>query len=151
MSEQNELAAVTSGLPAPDVNHPDLAPFWEGTRGGRLLVPRCDGCLRHIWPPRPACPRCRSLDATWSEVPGRGTLFTWTVIHRPSSQSFADLVPFAVAVVEIEEHPVRIIGRVVEAEPADLRVGDHMEVTFVRISQEAVVPVWRPAGKGSHA
>ena len=51
--------------PMPAITH-DNSFFFEGAARGELLIQRCESCgtLRH--PPRPGCPKCRSLD--WGTV-----------------------------------------------------------------------------------
>ena len=46
----------------PDVEDPDAAEFWAGCARGELLVQTCKSCGLRRMPPRPMCPRCRSLE-----------------------------------------------------------------------------------------
>ena len=38
------------------------APFWEGAKEGRLMLPRCTNCNRVHWYPRLICPFCHSME-----------------------------------------------------------------------------------------
>ena len=58
--------------------------FWfEGARDHRLLIQHCTSCgpLRH--PPLPACGNCGSLEWDAVESTGRGTLYSYVVVHYP--------------------------------------------------------------------
>lgn len=46
----------------------------------RFLATRCAGCERVYAPPRPLCPACLKPTA-WLELPGTGTLETFSVLH----------------------------------------------------------------------
>ncbi len=134
--------------PLPNVDEPDFAPFWGGCREGMLLLPRC--AAGHLnWPPRPACRECQAEIVDWIEVPGRGQLFSWTVVHRTRLQGFADLTPYTVVIVALEQDPsIRLLGRCVCA-PSPLAPGLPMEVVFVAAGENIVLPLWRPVSSGS--
>jgi uncharacterized OB-fold protein len=38
-------------------------------------------------------------------VSGEGTVWTWTVVHKPGHASFADAAPYAVVIVTLAEGP----------------------------------------------
>jgi uncharacterized OB-fold protein len=90
------------------------------------------------------CPRCRSLDSTWERGSGRGRVWSWVVAHPPVIPSFADRVPFNVAVIELEEG-VRMIGNVFDVSNEDLHDGMPVEVTFEDLEEGVSLPQWRPA------
>ena len=64
------------------------------------------------------------------------------VHHHPPVYGFEN--PFAIAVVELEEG-TRIVGNVLEIDPADIHIGMPVEVCFTRIEDEWTLPLWRPA------
>lgn len=135
-----------TGVPLPDTEEPELAPFWAGCRAGELRMPRCQGCGRDLWPPRAACRHCGALDREWRAVPGRGKLFTWTVVGHTPIAGFAAAVPFAVGVVEVDGLPgVRMVGRVL-TKPEELRVAAPVRVGFEQASTDVWVPVWHVEG-----
>jgi uncharacterized OB-fold protein len=51
--------------------------------------------------PRVRCPHCFSPDLTWHRVDPVGTIYAFTVTHRPTAPMFADDVPQAIAIVEL--------------------------------------------------
>lgn len=119
----------------------DNAFFFEGTREGRLLIQRCGACgvLRH--PPRPACAECRSFEWDTVEASGRGTVYSYVVVHHPQVPSFD--YPLAVAVVELEEG-TRLVANI-EGVPADaVTIGMPVAVDFVTLDDELTLPMFRP-------
>jgi uncharacterized OB-fold protein len=58
--------------------------------------------------------------------------------------SFADRVPFNVAVIELEEG-VRMIGNVFDISNDRLQDGMAVQVTFEDIEEGVSLPQWRPA------
>ena len=52
---------------------------------------------------------CGSDEWEWALATGRGQVYSWTITHRPLDPGFADEVPYAVLVVEMEEGP-RLVG-----------------------------------------
>ncbi|GAA1828335.1 hypothetical protein GCM10009836_02600 [Pseudonocardia ailaonensis] len=107
---------------------PDTAFFWKGCDEHRLLIQRCAGCgvLRH--PPGPACPACHGFDADHVVATGHGTVHSYAVHHYPPVQGFPG--PAVIGLVELDEG-VRIVSNIVGRDPADLRVGDRVEVFFL--------------------
>src|SRR3546814_12553085 len=69
----------------------------------RLCFQQCTGCGRHRHVPRYMCPFCGSPDWEWQESAGRGKVFSWTVTWRAMHPAFADQLPYATVVVEMDE------------------------------------------------
>lgn len=132
-----------AGIPLPNIEEPDFAPFWDGCKERRLLLPRC--ARGHLsWPPRPVCHTCQADTTGWTEVPGRGRLFSWTVVHRTRLRGYADLTPYTVVIVALDQDPsIRLLGRC-EGAPPGLAHGMAMEVVYVPAGG-VVLPCWRPA------
>ena len=119
----------------------DSAVFWDAAAEGRLVAQRCRGCgvLRH--PPRPMCPHCHSLDADAVELSGRGTLYSYAVLHHPQHPAFE--YPVLAALVDLDEG-VRLVSNLADVGPADIAIGMRLEVTFVPTAGDRAVPVFRP-------
>ena len=138
-------------FPLPDLTEPVTAPFWAAAAEGVLAVPRCASCDRWCWYPKDACPACGSTDLPWTPTSGRGTLFSWVVVHHPFLPAFADQVPFVTALVALDDDPaVRIATRFVDASPDVLRIDRPVEVTFgplrySTVDAEVQAPFFRPA------
>lgn len=105
------------GFIAPAIDA-DSAMWWEGVQRRVLLLQRCSACGRRRCPPLPSCPYCGSGDCSVSESAGRGSIYSWTTVHRSLSPQFAGDEPYTVLAVQLEEGP-RLFGRLLsgKAEP----------------------------------
>jgi uncharacterized OB-fold protein len=130
----------------PDPSHPDFRTFWDGCQKGKLLIPRCrNGHL--IWPPRPLCRNCAADIVEHVELAPRGRLYSWTVVHRTRLSGYAQLTPYLVAIVELDDDTsVRMVGRGL-FDAADAEVGRHVSVSFERINGRVTMPMWRLANR----
>jgi uncharacterized OB-fold protein len=140
----------------PDVDDPTAAPFWRGAREGRLLLQTCGDCARPRFPPRPLCAACGSPAVAWREAAGTGRIWSFVVVHGPTLPAFADLTPFPVAVVELDDAPgVRMVGDLVAAPGANIdsvapdaiAVGMAVAVEFLALDERVTLPVWRPVAR----
>jgi len=121
----------------------DGAPYWEGCRRGELRAQRCTACGHLRWPPAVLCPKCLAEGGEWIALSGRGTIFSWIVVHRPQHPAFFGDVPYNVAIVELDEGP-RLHTNVVECANEDLRIGLPVEVVFQKVDDEVTLPKFRP-------
>ena len=123
----------------------DAAPFWTAAREGRLDIQACTECgtLRH--PPRPVCAHCGADSLQWRTVSGRGELWSFTVIHRPTLPAFDERVPYVALVVRLEEGPFLVSTLAGDEVSAETSVGMPVEVVFEPIDDELTVPMFRPA------
>jgi uncharacterized OB-fold protein len=139
------MAEYTKPLPRPE--DPALTkPFWEATKRGELIVPRCRPCSRYFWPPRQACPQCLTEQWDWTPVSGRARLYSYTVVRQPQHAAFEPETPYAYAIVELEEGGVRMISNVVGCTiPDDLAVDMPLVVTFEEATPEWTLFKFRPA------
>jgi uncharacterized protein len=120
----------------------DSAVFWDAAAEHRLVAQRCSACGRLRHPPRPMCPQCHSLDAEAADLSGRGTLYSYAVLHHPQHPAYD--YPVLAALVDLDEG-VRLVSNLVEVDPADIAIGMRLEVTFVPTASDRAVPVFRPA------
>ena len=123
--------------PRPD---PESEPFWSASLDGRLLVQRCTACGHHQLYARAHCLRCRR-SVEWVDVSGRGTIYSFTVIRQNFSRSFKHLLPYVVALVDLEEGP-RLMTNIVDCDPVDVTIGAAVRVHFEPVSDEAALPLF---------
>lgn len=116
--------------------------FYAWCRRRELRFQRCSGCgaWRHV--PREMCAGCGSTDWEWARSSGRGRVFTWTVVARAMHPDFAADVPFAPAVIELEEG-VRLLSTVVDCPPDALRIDMPVEVIFEDVTPKVSLPRFR--------
>lgn len=98
----------------PDLSDPVAQPYWQGLAEGALNYQSCESCGHRWLPARAHCPHCLSDKIAWSPAQGRASLISWVVFHRAYHPAFSDQIPYAVAIVELEEGPrmfARLQGR----------------------------------------
>ena len=117
------------------------APFWDATREKRLTIQRCADCERWIWYPRSACTGCLGEDLRWTDVAGAGSVYAVTVHHRPGVAEMNDRVPYAVALVELQEG-VRMLTNIVDCDPESVRIGQQVLVAWEALSDGRNLPVF---------
>jgi uncharacterized OB-fold protein len=119
-------------------------PYWESAREKKLVVQQCAGCRAWQFPPRRHCAGCGSSELDWRPVSGRGSVYSYTVAHRPPHPVFAGQCPLVIAVVELEEGP-RMMTNIVGCNPADVTVGMSVRAAFEPIADsDVVLPVFEP-------
>ncbi|MFV2176649.1 Zn-ribbon domain-containing OB-fold protein [Actinomadura sp. LOL_016] len=116
-------------------------PFWEGTRRGELLIPRCAECGIRFFVPEPVCPACMS--ARWSYEPssGRGVVYAVTVVHRAPGPGFD--VPFALAVIDLDDGGT-LLSHVVDVEPGEVAIGTRVRAVFRPLDESITLPCFVP-------
>jgi len=120
--------------------------YWDGAQDGKLVILRCPQCGTYVHPPRAVCPTCQGEKLEPTEVSGRGTVYSWSVMHSGGNPGFEDRIPYAVLVVELEEQAHLItIGNLVDADASELEIGAPLEVCFEKIDDEVTLPQWRLA------
>jgi len=118
--------------------------FYQHCKNHELRFQRCTQCgtWRHV--PRDMCAQCGSWAWEWAKSSGRGKLYTWTVVTFPMHPGFAEEVPYAVTLIEMEEGP-RIVSRVIDVLPKDLRKDMSVEVIFDEVTHEVTLPKFKRA------
>jgi uncharacterized OB-fold protein len=94
------------------------------------------------------CARCWSADLDWQRNAGRGTVYTYTVVHRSQVPGFKEALPYVLAYVELEDG-VQVLTSLVDCDPASVRIGMAVQVTFEDLSPEVAVPRFRPVAEES--
>jgi uncharacterized protein len=74
---------------------------------------------------------------------GRGTVHTYTVVHRAMDPR-AFPAPYVLAVVELDEGP-RMLTNVVDVDPAAVEIGMRVAVCFERVDDDITVYPFAPA------
>ena len=133
-------------VPLPDAT---AAPYWTRAREGVFAMPRCQACGRWHFYPRSICPHCRSERLEWTQASGRGTLYSYSVVHRPPSPAFKADVPYTIGIIATDEGP-HLMSRVIGIPANALRIGQRLRVKFEQHGEGVVLPVFEPDdGDGS--
>ena len=127
--------------PVPTV---ESAEFWNGTLGGELRVQHCTACGHNQLYPRSVCTNCHSADLTWRAASGAGSVYSVTVVRRAPNAALAADVPYAIALIELDEGP-RLLANIVGCAPDDIRIDQRVRVDFDDECEGVRVPRFRPA------
>ena len=93
--------------------------------------------------PRALCPKCGSSDLEAVPASGRGTVYATSVVRvRPGHGE-----DYNIALVDLAEGP-RMMTRVVDTDPQDVRIGDAV-TAFVGEIEGSRVVLFRPAAAAS--
>ena len=132
-----------TGKPRPDLGDDAAAPYWEAASRHELMLPCCVRCGLVFFRPRRVCPRCWADELSWQRMSGRGAVWTFTEVHVPFyDDTWADDVPYVVAVIELDEGP-RLLANIVEPDIDRLAIGDRVEVTFEDRPEGVSLPMFR--------
>ncbi|GAA1845703.1 Zn-ribbon domain-containing OB-fold protein [Actinomadura bangladeshensis] len=136
MTQPEELSRP---VPVPD---DASAAYWAGAQEHRLVIMRCRDCAFYVHPPRAVCPRCQQETLVGEEVSGRGTVYSYHVMHLPGVPGFTP--PYAVAVVELAEQPgLFAVGNVLDCPPEEIVTGMRVRVTFEELpDSDMALPQW---------
>lgn len=126
-----------SEMPTPKIPQPTALTrdYWRAASEGTLLVQQCEDCSGVHAVPRHYCPLCLSSRLAYLPTTGFGVLYSYTVVRRAASKAFAALVPYVVAIVELDEG-VRVFTNIVGTSPGELTIGDRVSAVFDRAGDE---------------
>ncbi|WP_051899121.1 bifunctional MaoC family dehydratase N-terminal/OB-fold nucleic acid binding domain-containing protein [Sciscionella sediminilitoris] len=128
----------SAGTMRPPVSK-DTEFFWEGTKQAELRIQRFGTELRH--PPGAMGREQPDAEPDWIRSTGKGTVYSYVVHHHPKVPGRA--TPFVVALVDLEEG-VRMMGELIDVDPETVHIGQQVEVVFLRVTDDLVLPAWRP-------
>lgn len=114
--------------------------FWDATREGKLLLQRNPRTGRIQFYPRGHCVDDGQGEPEWIESAGRGTVYSYSVIHRSPFEGIE--TPYVYALIELEEG-VLMSGNVVNTDPTTVRIGSSVQLTFEKFG-EYQLPVFEP-------
>jgi uncharacterized OB-fold protein len=122
--------------------------FYEACQKRQLTIQRCRECGASQHPPRPICSNCHSSALEWHPVSGRGSVYTYTIVHHPVGP-VVDRVPFNVVSVQLEDLPaIRFVSNLIDTEPEDVIIGLEVEVTFEDVTPDLTLPRFRKVTDG---
>ena len=128
------MADYTRPIPEADKESRE---FFDGARRHELMLMRCQGCGAWRLPSRPRCPDCWSTDTEWARASGRGTLYSFGIMHQKFA-GFSDEGPYNYAVVELDEGP-RIIANIVGVPESEIRCDMRVEAAYDDIADDATL------------
>jgi uncharacterized protein len=126
-------------------------PFWDAAAAGHLVGYRCSTCSTFVMPPQPRCFSCQHTDFEWVDLPGTGTIYSFTVVRHPLAAYLAPVTPYVAAVIDIDGTQgagARMLANVVDAEVDAVRIGDRVRAVFDNVSDTLTVVRFTPVTAG---
>ncbi len=127
-------------LPAPDA---DSQAYWDGLKGGKLLLQHCGQCGHVQFYQQAHCRQCGSEQLTHRAASGRGIVHSFSVVHRAPGPAFKQDTPYAVLLVELAEGP-RMISSLIDGDPMAVQFDMPVELVCEAVNDQVVLPRFRP-------
>jgi uncharacterized OB-fold protein len=136
---------------------PDLAPprpqpyynevsagHWEAAQQRRLAIQQCADCRTFMHYPSALCINCQSDDLGFTEVSGRGTVYSFAIVRHNFHPAFVP--PYVIALIDLDDAPgVRMYTNILEVDPEDVRIDMPVTATFEDIGDGTLIPQFKPA------
>lgn len=137
----SEPAFAGRPVPAP---HGMAAEYFAALDRGELRYQKCPKCDRRQFYPRELCLGCGAVP-DWGVASGRGSVHTFSVVRQSLTPPFSGILPYVVAIIELEEGP-RMMGNVTDCAVEEVHIGMQVEAYGVRVREGLSVAFWRPPG-----
>ena len=98
-------------------------------------------CSHRQFYPRAACTVCGATPS-WITASGKGVVHTFTVIRQNHAKPFKELMPYVVAVIDLDEG-VRMMTNLSDCDPDAVHIGMQVEVWFEPDGDGGALPYWR--------
>ena len=129
--------------PLPLINE-DNRPYWEYCKKHELRMQKCEGCGHIRFPVSILCPNCHSMDAVWTKLSGKGSIFSYIVFRIPYHESYKEDIPYTVAIIKLDEGP-RMESNLIVQDPEDIRIDMPVTVFFDDVTIDVSLPKFKPA------
>ena len=136
--------------PLPELTREDR-PFWEAAREERLVAPKCTECGTFRLPPSPFCFNCRNRDIEWVELPGTGTIYTFTIVRHPLHPDLEEACPYVSGVVELDGTQgagARMLVNIFDCDVDTVAIGDRVRIDWDHVNDDMTTPRFRPTPEG---
>ena len=141
------MAEIDVSKPLPAITT-EAKPFWDAAAQQKLIIQRCHDCNAWVWTPRPSCNECGSENVEWTQVSGKGEVYSFTVIRqvvgRAASKAFEPDIPYVIAWVDLDEGP-RLITNIIGCPVENVKLGMKVSVQFEKASEKVWLPKFKPS------
>lgn len=108
--------------------------FFNALADNKILTTKCKDCGEIYFPPQVDCPKCKTNNIEWIELPKEGRLITYTVINvKPHSFSHYD--DYIVGIAKLK-NGVKVTAWVREKDPKKLKVGMKVKLEIAKRQPE---------------
>ncbi len=145
MAEERNTMTTDYSKPLPQPVNPEFtSPFWEATKRGELVLPRCRTCSDVFFYPREVCPNCLSSDLEWVAASGKGRVYAYTIVHQPANPAFREETPYVYAMIQLDEGP-RMVSNLVDCPHEEISINMPVAAVFDEVTPETTLVKFRPA------
>jgi uncharacterized OB-fold protein len=120
---------------------PETVGYWDAVRRRELVLKYSPAAGRWYHPKRIVCTETGSAELEWRRASGRGTVYSFSEVHRAPGPAFASAVPYTVGLVALEEG-VHLFTRFI-ADPGPIAIGAPAQVDFQVLEGGVLLPVFR--------
>jgi uncharacterized OB-fold protein len=107
------------------------------------MIQQCLDCQSFIHYPMALCPSCQSSSLTYTQVSGRGTVYSFAIIHQNFHPAFDP--PYVIALTDLDDAPgVRLYTNILDCDPDDVQIGMAVKATFEDIGDGTLIPQFTP-------
>ena len=114
----------------------------------KINAAKCPKCGFVNFPPRSVCPKCFSKVEDLVELPGTGTLVTFTQVHYDSAVQ-AVKPPYAIGVIKLDGADTSMVHFLGDVDFKNLKAGMKLEPVFTEKRNANILDIkyFKPAGK----
>jgi len=122
----------TLQVPAPTPNNLTKT-FWDALKNDQTLKQQfCQDCSKWVFYPREVCPHCWSSRLEWRESTGKGTIKTYSIVHRAGHFAWQEVAPYAVVLIELVEGPT-MLSHMQLIDGQEIKVGSPVELAPIEL------------------
>jgi uncharacterized OB-fold protein len=88
--------------------------------------------------------KCRSVAVTWQRSDGKGVVHTFSIVYRPPNDSFRSLLPYVIALVDMQEG-FRLMTNIVNVSPEAMTIGMPVRIVFEETESGQMIPQAAPS------
>jgi len=136
---ETETGQATRALPR---RTPENKRLWDSCVEHAMELQKCDQCARFWYYPSPICPHCSSLEFTWTPIAGTGKVHSFSWVYRPAP-GFEDQVPYAYALVELDEGPI-VATNIVNTTEDELAIDMRVTIHYLDVNPDITLPLFEP-------
>ena len=125
-------------------------PSWAGLRAGKLHMPRCRACGSYQYPMGPCCSNCLGEEFDWTELSGRGTVYSYVIYHHAFNAAYKGKLPYNCAEVTLDEG-VKVLTNIVGIANEEIRNDMRVVAQFDKIDDELTLLRFTPEQKETNS
>ena len=122
--------------------------YCELRDNGKIWANKCPSCGKVFVPPKAKCIYCYVDPGEWMELPGTGTLETYTVVNYEEPMLHPRKAPFIYGVIKMDDADTGMVHFIDEVDPGDVEVGMRVEAVLEDEREGNILDIkhFRPMG-----